>query len=165
MKNATDPTPSHSLARYLRPEKFDVDPALTNADQRWAHWKYTFTNFLSEESSAEISDSFKLKILVNHLSSTVYTYIRECNSFESVLQTLDDIYIKPKSEVYARHVLASRKQQHDESIDDFIRILKQLAQECNYKNATAEQYKNVSIRDALISGISSQKIRQRTFGK
>ncbi|XP_059059911.1 uncharacterized protein LOC131853113 [Achroia grisella] len=42
-----------SLARYLRPERFELDPSSTDADIEWTHWLYTFNNFLSENNGCK----------------------------------------------------------------------------------------------------------------
>ncbi|XP_046975359.1 uncharacterized protein LOC124541487 [Vanessa cardui] len=61
----------------------------------------------------------------------------------------------------SRHALATRKQGIEESIDNYLQALKQLAKECNFRNVDAETNKNDNIRYAFISGIQSNKIRQR----
>ncbi|XP_059053675.1 uncharacterized protein LOC131847961 [Achroia grisella] len=66
-----------------------------------------------------------------------------------------------KNEIHARHILGTRKQRSDESIDQYLRQLKLLAQKCSFKDVKAEQYRSEYIRDAFIAGISSHKIRQR----
>ena len=149
------------LSRYLRPERFDIEPGGTASDTRWAHWRYTFINFLSEELPDEVPDSIKLKLLINHLSPTVYSFIQDCKSYEIAIRLLDEIYDKPKNEIHARHILATRRQQSGETIAEYIRCLKQLAHDCNFKSVTAEQNRNEYIRDAFIAGISCHNIRQR----
>lgn len=149
-----------NITRYLRPERFSLDPTSSNSEVEWIHWKFTFENFLTE-NTGELTDEHKLKILVNHLSPSVYANIRECNNYETAISILNDIYIKRKNDIHARHILATRKQRTDESIAKYMQHLKLLAQDCSFKNVTAEQYKSECIRDAFISGITSQKIRQR----
>lgn len=149
-----------TMSRYLRPERFDVEPSSPGADLRWTHWLFTFKNFLSEQES-ELTDTMMLKLLINHLSPPVFAHIRESVDYTAAIQLLGSVYIKPKNEVHARHVLSSRKQQSGETIDEYVRVLKQLAHDCNFKNATAEEYKNEYIRDALIAGITNNRIRQR----
>lgn len=67
------------FSRYLRPDRFDVDPGAPSADIKWEHWLNTFTNFLNTEIEGEVESSLKRSILVNHLSSNVYAIIRDCD--------------------------------------------------------------------------------------
>lgn len=155
------------MYRFLKPERFDLDPASTqHAANQWMHWKRTFENFLQEsedslEVETKLSDAVKLRLLVNHISPTVYEYIINCSTYTSAIFTLEKIYVKPISEIYARHKLTTRIQQAGESIDQFIQALKLLAKECNFKSVSAEENENDSIRGAFIAGMSSSHIRQR----
>ena len=69
--------------------------------------------------------------------------------------------MKPKNEVFARHVLSSRKQQAGESIDEYLQELRDLSQDCCFKAVSAEDYRDQFIRDSFISGLASPAIRQR----
>ncbi|XP_065677467.1 uncharacterized protein LOC124808611 [Hydra vulgaris] len=77
------------------------------------------------------------------------------------IQALQSVYIKPSNEVYARHLLATRKQQPRESFDEYLHALKILAKECNFKQVSAIEYCDEYIRDAFTTGINSQVVRQR----
>ncbi|CDW54627.1 zf-CCHC and Asp protease 2 domain containing prot ein, partial [Trichuris trichiura] len=67
----------------------------------------------------------------------------------------------PVNEVHARYRLATRKQLAGESLEDYVRALKALSAECNFKAVTASQYQEELVRDAFVSGLQSQIIRQR----
>ena len=69
--------------------------------------------------------------------------------------------MKPKNEIYARHLLASVKQNGEESIDDFVMRINKLSQNCLFTTMTAVQYKDAMKRDSFISGISSSAFRHR----
>ena len=71
------------------------------------------------------------------------------------------MYITPKNEIFARHLLATRRQQAGESLDEFLNVLKRLSKDCNFKAVSAENYQKEMIRDAYINGLLSQHIRQR----
>ena len=53
------------------------------------------------------------------------------------------------------------KQDQHHTLDEFLQILKTLSRQCNYTNVTSEEYRSESIRDAFISGLYSNHIRQR----
>ncbi|XP_068231900.1 uncharacterized protein [Palaemon carinicauda] len=60
-----------------------------------------------------------------------------------------------------KNVLATRRQQSGESIDEFLRELHKLSKDCNFQPVTAEQYRQELVRDAFINGIASVFIRQQ----
>lgn len=155
----------NNMARYLRPERFEEEPSATASDLKWTHWYFTFQNFLSEECSPNASDSMKLKLLVNHLSPTIFSYIRASKSYDEAVSILQKLYIKPKNEILARHMLATRRQRADETIKDYVQALKLLALECHFTQVSAEDHQKQSMRGAFIAGISSQKIRERLLEK
>ncbi|XP_035214100.1 uncharacterized protein LOC118187918 [Stegodyphus dumicola] len=105
----------------LKPERFDVDPACVGAESKWKHWKRTFSNFLTQVKEA--TEERKLQLF---------------------------IYITERSEIFARHCLASRFQQTGESVNEYLQILKQLSKDCEFESVTAEEYKNEYINDAFI---------------
>ena len=146
------------MERYLQPERFDCSPNSSLSSKQWTHWYKTFSNFLTAISKHEPD---KLATLVNSAAPSVYEFISECKDYESAIETLRKLYIKPKNEVFARHLLATRSQRPGETLDEFIQALKQLSTDCNFKAVSADQYKEESIRDAFIAGLQSQYIRQR----
>lgn len=155
----------NNMARYLRPERFEEEPNTSASDLKWAHWRITFENFMAEEYAAGTTDSMKLKLLVNHLSPTIFSYIRTSGTYEDAIKVLENIYIKPRNEILARHLLATRKQRTDETVKEYVQVLKLLTRECHFKAVTAEQHQNESVRGAFIAGINSQKIRERLLEK
>ena len=82
-------------------------------------------------------------------------------SMKLFLNTLKSQYIKATNEVFARHRLATRRQQMGESLDEYFQVLKILSKDCNFQAVTAAKYCEESIRDAFISGLQSPGIRQR----
>ncbi|CAB3981036.1 Retrovirus-related Pol poly from transposon [Paramuricea clavata] len=77
------------------------------------------------------------------------------------MEILESLFIKPKNEIFARHILATRRRQPSETLDEYLQVLKTLSKDCNFKNMTAAQYCEESIRDAFITGLQSSHIRQR----
>lgn len=148
------------MERYLKPERFEADPlAGQNHQQQWLHWKKTFQNFL--EVSKVTEDEYKHRLLINFVSPNIYEYIANANSYESAILALEALFVKPKSEIFARHKLASRKQQPEETIDQYLESLKLLSKECSFKAVTGDEYERDFIRDSFIAGLASPVIRQR----
>ena len=110
---------------------------------------------------AEDANANKLQVLTNFVSSTVYSYFEGSNTYEDAFEQLDKTYSKPKNEIFARHLLSTRNQQPGETIDEFLRTLENLAKDCTFKDLTADEHRNEFIRDAFVSGLQSNAIRQR----
>ena len=88
-------------------------------------------------------------------------YLEECADYESAIPNLHNIYIKLANVIYAGHQFATRRQQAGESLDEYLQALKIHTKECNFKPVTATEFCKEYIRDAFISGIHSNQIRQR----
>ena len=151
------------MDKILRPSRLEIDPNFVNAEREFKHWRQTFENFLESIAIGEEEDRNRLYLhtLVNFVSSSVYQYISEITNYEEAILTLQQTYVKPMNEIFGRHLLATRRQQDGEAIDNYVLNLRQLAKNCNFQAVTAEQNSNDAIRDAFITGLSSQKIRQR----
>ena len=147
-----------AMDKFMRPEKLDTDPNSSVADKEWEHWLKTFQNFVTSLTQENLN---KLNLLINFVSPTVYQYISECTSYTSAIEVLKNLFIKPKNEVYARHMLACLRQQSSETLDEFIQTLRRLSKDCNFSSVTANEHAQESIRDAFISGLLSNPIRQR----
>ena len=150
------------MEKLLKPDKLDIEPGTTNADKTWLHWKMTFDNFIATYvGERALTDEQKLATLTNCISANVYSYISSSANFDAALNTLKDIYVKPKNEVYVRHCLATRKQQEGETVDQFMHALDVLSKECTFINVDANAYRDEYVRDSFIRGIQSAEIRQR----
>ena len=67
-------------------------------------------------------------------------------------------YVKPANEIFARHLLATRKQQPNET-DEFLQSLEILSRDCNFKNIDAITYLDEFICDSVISRLALNTIR------
>ena len=141
------------MEKFLRPERLEAH--LDSSPLQWKHWFSTFTNFLL--SIKQPSDTTKLQLLVSYVSLSVYSYIADYKTYDEAIKTLQAVFVKPTSEVFARHQLATRKQQGSESVDQYVLALKLMA-------VTAE-YAEEAVRDSFNSGLSSSVIRQRLLEK
>lgn len=153
-----------SLARYLRPDRFDVEPSSVGSDLRWNHWKCSFGTFLAEEGS-KATEEIKLKVLINHISPTTYNIIRDCTKHTEVVTLLNNTFKKRKNVLLARHQLTSRKQQPGESVAEYCRALTSLAHDCHFKEVSGDEHQNQAVRGAFITGLSALKIRERLLEK
>lgn len=149
------------MDKLLRPDRFEGSRDTTPAE--WSHWSCTFNNFQESVGGDPAPD--KLKLLINHISPSVYNHIIDCKNYDEAINVLKSVYVKPPNEIFARHQLATRKQAGSESVDQFLQSLKSLAKDCGFKSVTADTYKQEAVRDAFITGLSSPAIRQRLLEK
>ena len=153
------------LNELLKPVRFDADPHSPKAAKQLKLWLKVFTDFLERCASAaeaqEAPAPNQLQILFAYVSADIYEYIEDCESFDAAIAKLKTIFIKPPNVIFARHPLATRKQQPGETLEDFYQSLHILSKDCGLRNVTAEEYRNELVRDAFINGLSSHSIRQR----
>ena len=142
---------------HLKPDKLEIEPADSDATRKFKHWLCCFTNYVATLDQ----NVNKLHTLINFIGHTAYTYIETETTYENAIKTLKSHYEKPINSIYARHILSTRKQLAEESLDDFLRNLKILARDCSFKEVSAEVYQDEMIRDSFIAGLRSNYIRQR----
>ena len=147
------------METHLKPSRFDVEPSSPHAAQEWKHWYTTLTNFLTAMKVTDDKDKYHL--LINFINPTVFTYISDYQTYPLAIKALQEMYDKPKNVMYSRHLLLTTKQQSNQSLDDFLCVLKNISKDCGYKAVTSEEHRNESILSAFVSGLSSNFIRQR----
>ena len=146
------------MSKALKPLRLDLDPNSPDAAKQWKHWRRTFDNFIAECGDTA-PDRFRS--IVNFISAEVFDYVEECTTYDAVIETLERLYAKTPNKIFARHDLATRKQQPGESLIEFLEELKKLSKHCGFTAVTAETYRSEMIRDSFINGLTSSYIRQR----
>ena len=63
--------------------------------------------------------------------------------------------LRQKNNVFAHHLLASRRQGAAETIADYLQALKNLSEDGTFTAVSAQQYKEQLIGDSFINGVSS----------
>ncbi|XP_036340040.1 uncharacterized protein LOC118749352 [Rhagoletis pomonella] len=156
------------MDKYLRPESFDIEPSDNSATRACEHWRKRFESFIAAQEPAEMDgvtqaswDETKHRLLINQVSPSVYVYFSEARSFREAVDLMDKLYVKPKNVLFARHALATRRQRSDENIETYLQALKQLSKYCEFAAVDADTNRSDCVRDAFISGISSNSTRQR----
>ena len=134
-------------SKCLRPQIFETDVNAPDSAKKWKHWKKTFENYVFRIEGATARD--KLDILVSLLDTSVYSYVSECEAYDDAVARLENAYVKPVNEIFARHWLNTCKQNPDESLEDFLERLKSLSNNCNFTDCTAAQIRETAIRDDL----------------
>ena len=136
------------MDKISRPERFDCSPDSPNASKESKHWHQTFKNFLDVLPTQNTN---KLIVLTNFLAPAVSDKV----NYDDAIKALEAIFIKEKNIIFARHLLATRKRKPGESVVQFIHSLKELSRYSKFQSGTAEVYREKSVRDALINGLSS----------
>ena len=152
------------MDKLLRPAELDVDPNAPESHQVYKHWLCTFEKFLQAVEAARAEgapETDKYGLLVNYVSSEVYAYIEETIDYQQAITILRRAYVKPKNNIMARHLLSTRLQQPGESLEEFLKQLRQLAKDCNFEAVDAKTYDEQMIRNAFIKGLESNNMRQR----
>jgi len=145
------------MSRLLKPSRLDLDPSSTSAAKEWKHWHKTLTNFINDCENPPN----KFSTLINYVSHNVYEYIEDCDDYESAVALLQKLFVKTPNEIFARHLLATRRQHSGESLDEFLCELRRLCKDCNMKALTADEHRQLLLRDSFINGLTSPLIRQR----
>ena len=101
------------MDKIIRLDKFDVSSADLQASKLWRLWYRNFTYYLNPD---------KLKVLYLN-NPTVADIIEGCSGFEHVIELLKAVYDKYPSIIHARHLLSTRLQQENESIDQYLQAL------------------------------------------
>ena len=134
-----------------------MDAGSPDAARHFTYWLRTMQNFVSTLPA----DVNKLQVLINYIGFRAYPIVEDSTTYDAAIAALKAAYVKQKNEVYARHLLAVRRQQPEETIDDFLQALKTLAKDGNYTAVTAQKHQEEAIRDSFITGLKSNAIRQR----
>ena len=125
----------------MRPERFEILPDTPASEKEFNFFLRTLENYLAVLPQENLD---KLKILINHISPTVFEFVNEEVTYASAIEALKKIYVKPTNVVFARHLLSIRKQQPGESLDQYLQALKTLGKDCNVGpidvNAPRDQY-------------------------
>jgi len=145
----------------MKPSRLDLDQNSRSASMEWSNWRKTFKNYAEElDQQREDRAVDKLILLINCVSHTVYEFIEECETYDEAITALQSLYVHVPNEIFARHLLATTKQQQGQTLDEFLQTLRRLSKDCNFRTVTTEQYKQEMVRDAFINGLLSHVIRQ-----
>ena len=105
----------------MKPDKLSLDPSSPDAAKHWKHWRRTLKNYLDSALGAEQEgrDAAKFRVLINCVDFRVYDYIESCNSYETAITTLANLYVKTPNAFFSRHLLATAKQKPGQTIREF----------------------------------------------
>ena len=122
----------------LKPERLDLDANSPTTAKEWKYWLRTFNNIIAECGNGA---PYNYRTIINLMTHNVFDYVEDCVDFDSFVKTLQNMYIKTPNKIFAGQLLANRRQQSDESVDEFLQHLRKLSKDCNLKDVTADQYR------------------------
>ena len=153
----------------LKPKELSVEPEAPDASRIFTFWLRTVEDFITcleecrrEDGPAAVNPK---RIIISCLSSTIYPYVEEAETYGDIVKTLKELFVKKKNNVYARHLLVSRRQGPGESVTEYLQTLKRLAKDCTFTDVSASAYRDELTRDSFINGLASPSIRQRLLEK
>ena len=80
----------------------------------------------------------KLNVLTAYLTAPIYKVIAEETTYDNAGAALRRLYVKPRNEIFARHLLATAQQKDGESIHEFVLRLNGLRQNCSFVAVNAQ---------------------------
>ena len=92
------------MERILCPDQLKTDATSPNAEKEYKHWMRTSNKFMDE---CQDNAPNKLRCLTRYVSSEIFEYIANAETFDTVIAILDKIFIKKKNELFSRHLLKS----------------------------------------------------------
>ncbi|XP_078078825.1 uncharacterized protein LOC144499963 [Mustelus asterias] len=152
------------MEQILKPERLALDPRAVGAANTFDHWLKCFEDYLAA-SAAVTTDSDKLQVLHARVSDTIYLAIRAAPTYPRAVELLKKRYTRPPNEIHARYLLATRRRQSGETMEDYANELLQLARGCDCKAVSAEQYMYDLARDVFVAGVGSSYIRLKLLEK
>ena len=139
------------MNKILPPDKLTPEVNNTCVEKYYKYWKKTFENFI-EDCGRDAPD--KLRCLTKYTSADVF----DASIYDEATSSLNQLYLRPKNEIFPRHQLAMTSQKSNESLDEFIQNLQLLAKHIELKDVTGMQYREKLIRDSFINGFQSSRI-------
>lgn len=113
-----------------------------------------------------VKSELKTAMLITIMGSEAFDLLTDlCNpekpencAFEDLVDLMGN-HLQPKpSDIAERYKFRHRVQENQESIANFVAVLKRLAKNCNFGNTLED-----NLRDQLVFGLKSEIIRQRLF--
>ena len=65
----------------------------------------------------------KFGVLTKFVSPAVFQYIEDSEDYAAAIAILEALFVKPTNEIYARHLLATRRQRINETLDEYLQLL------------------------------------------
>ncbi len=146
---------------FRPPEKFVFEGS--NVDQRWVKWKRAFEIYFTAAEIEKKAPKVQIAILLHAAGSEaqvihsqfVFAEETDKDDIKKVLEMFD-AYCRPrKNIVYERYRFWSRGQLEDEPIDTWVKELKTISTNCEFKD------EDDMLRDKIVFGYRDTKVKER----
>ena len=119
-----------------KPKDLAADPNYFDAPRVFKYWLRTVEDYiatLNEIPRKGAPEVIKTRIIRGFLSPEIYPHVEKAGDYDAIVELLRQIYITRKNNVYARHLLVSRKQAAGEKVAEYLQALRLLAKDAAFK--------------------------------
>ncbi|XP_013133755.1 PREDICTED: uncharacterized protein LOC106099688 [Papilio polytes] len=133
-----------------------------NAAEKWKQWRLRFEIFMDANEIRKYPNEKQTAILLNAIGDEGISIFQSFNvdrnviKLEDLLHKFDEKFNPHTNVTVERYNFFTRSQKEDESLEDYLTLLNNLASNCNFG-----QLKDELIKDMLVIGIKNTKIKER----
>lgn len=158
-KNTTEEISSISTLVNAAP----APPTFSFKKEDWQEWITHFERYRIATKMANVDEKIQINNMLLHMGPEVtrllQTLQRAEDSFKKYdeLKTfLDNYFVGTANVIYARAKFNLRKQKEDETAQEYISTIIELAKQCKYRDL-----ENELVRDKLVVGIRDEKLSEK----
>lgn len=132
-----------------------------NVAEQWKNWKQRFEIYCDANDIKKQTETKQIAIFLNLIGDyglEVFNSLnidRKSTTIENVLNHFDKKFNPQSNITVERYNFFTRLQQQDESLDNYVTILNNLAKSCEFNNL-----KDSLVKDMFVIGINNSKIRE-----
>ena len=127
------------MDKLLKPQQLSVDPNSSEATKQWKHRLRSFENYLESIEQARQEDKSlanKLRILTNSVDFKIFNLIESGETYEAAIRVLHNLFVKTPNAIFARDLLATAKQQPEQTLNEFIQFPHSSRKNCGFRTVS-----------------------------
>ena len=136
-----------------------------NLATNWKRFKRTWDNYATVARLERYDEKFKTAMFLSVIGEDAlemfdgmdFTPETDHQLLSKVVEKFEEFCIGETNETYERSIFNRPNQEENESIDQYVTVLRKLAQTCNFCNCLHDSL----IRDRLVLGIRNESIRKK----
>ncbi|XP_024884717.1 uncharacterized protein LOC112462882 [Temnothorax curvispinosus] len=142
------------------------DPLTKDGDMasNWQCWKEDFIIFMKVTGYMDKPNEIRANLLKNRIGKVgieaiqniSFDNMQDKDDMDILIKKLEEYFNPPKNEVVERHQFFTRSKKQNESIEQYINILKEKAKTCNFNDITES-----IIRDKIILDTQDKILRKK----
>jgi hypothetical protein len=146
------------MPKFNPPNSFDF-----TRPQDWPNWKSRFERFCIVTELTEEDENIQLSSLIyamgleaeNIFKSFVFANDDEKDNYKVVMAKFDSHFVPKRNIIHERTLFHRREQKQGESVEEFIRALYELSENCEFTD------KDDQIRDRIVIGIADKTVSEK----